>query len=521
MQAAAPVRTSARAVNETLFVNKTGILSHSQFYGERKMLWFNEPPIKDWVWAAVADLERLGACCFWYALLGVTRDQAAFELAVNEGLMQTDAGLSEGVTYAQAVYIINQARMRITVYQVDVTVASELCLIRRSQPAGREDPRGVVLVPVNDQFERCAHWLPTVRFRRVPISVPPAMALLINPMIGLNADVEDLQPVIEPFIGPQHINGLAEEFVNYQDSRLPLEDEGPGFDLNIFEAPEYPDVGAVQSQPVQDGLSLLRKVSRIVGVIPPTFPLAHRMSPLAAVFHRIPEAGIPSLDAGDMMIVEGFPTAMQRGLTRMMGEGMMAWQLRPSVLADMHVSSRHLVYVCLSPPSLIDPKFLESGDYNPDFVGRLVTETGTFVLVDPFDVPFSGHQSSYTTLRVFRLTRAGVTISGAVFRAMPFHLEKVISVTTTALHVVLVRNKRECFPTQRAFVRAQFSVLAMAAPEELRPLITDQRNEALSLIAEGKLADDFDPVRLVLALHEQLQGMRRLMAVSGRAFHSA
>lgn len=499
------------------FLEQIGSKNHSRFYGKRKMLWFNAPRPTQWLREMVDHLERLGACCFWYALLGVTRDKAAFELAVDIGIRLSGEGLSAGITYNRAVWLLAQSGCNSTVYQVDVTVASELSLIQRSKQPGRDPPHGVVLVPVNDEFEAEPHWLPTMRFRNYPIQIPPALARIINPGVVLAANVDDIQPNVDPFVGPMHVNGLAEEFVNYQGTFLdpPEEDElFPG----LFE--QHQETDAQPGPSGLDGLALLKGASRIVGVIPPIFPLSNRLNPLAPVFHRISEVGVPLLDAGDMTIVEGFPTAVQRGLSRLTGEGIMAWQLRPSVIANMHVSSRHFVYVCMSPPTLLDPKVMESGDLNPDFVGRLVTETGAFVLVDPFEVSLPS-TSSYTTLRVFRLSRSGITISGALFRAMPFHLEKVTGVTTTAWHVMLVRNRRECFPTQRAFVRAQFSVLAMAAPEELRPLIVDQRNEALSLIAEGKLADDFDPVRLVLALHEQLHGMRRLMSVSGRAHHSA
>lgn len=536
---------------------------YHRYYGEHRPLWLNRPH-GDWRRAAKQQLVRAGAGCFFEALFTLCSRQVA--AAMIQAYEQGQGVLRLGVSFVRAVEILDEIGFQLNVLFFG-RVADELRVLFRHNGRGEAAQRGwgLALVPLNDEGEFIPHWLPFTQHRDhlgVRLIGRDHLALdeqedhgIEEEWVDIDADdvahiaaeLEELRREAEgpwdhelgaelPFfglgaelghIGPPLVAGLApapEVWDHDLDVELPF--YGLGAELG-FIGPDWAGEAILGRAPVRpDGTPWehiapvyvrpahpLDGIVAVVGEHAPPAPTTRAGSNLVEcrTFYWLGEGQLQF--GGDYSLVDGPPGAFARAAARVQGRGGICWELRPSNIRNMHVDSKHMVYVRLGEASLLDPAVMDTGDFNPQLVGRLHSATGCFRLDDPWEV----RRDDGAVFLFFNLKRTSVTLSGVFGRCLPFHLEPIERVSLVGVGVARFSRPESAYPSRVAYLRAQFSILAATAPAELVGLINDQRNIALALLEEGRLATGFDPYRMVAVLHEQRKQAQRLFTVLGCA----
>ncbi len=515
--------------------------AYTRYFGQSKPLWFNQPGPIARRREILRHLEMHGATCFWKALAHVAPDCDALELLLAERLRQDDP--FPAVDMASALQIVGLSDVHISV--VGITAFNVMARARQgittfvrhpNLPVDGRPGHGVALVFFDDEHNFAPHWCPCTSIRprfTVPRTVEDREAEIL-------AEINEGLP--EPL--PAMADWLFADEEEDEEPEMWLDAQVDGYNVIIPEAPQPPPpeplpewgrrgadivpfhrfMNQANFGPAWSGLVVNRHpldgITGVVGVNPPPVPTIARNLVNAVTFYRIQEDGVPLQATGGMLVREGHPSACDRGIHRMQGAGGVAWQLRPSVLADAHISTRHVVYCKLGDPSLMDNRLMDSGDYDPQTFEALHTATGTFRLTHPEYVERTVEAHGVAVVErflFFHLNRVCASWTGALLRAVPYHLEKVTTVSTIGHGLSFRPLPETAFPTRKAWLRAQFSLLAQVSSDELKGLINDQRNQALEELERGNLGQNFDPYLLVAVLAERLVYSRQLMRTAGLA----
>lgn len=509
---------------------------YHRYFGAHKPFWYNMPG-GQWRQPMIRELTKQNASCFWLSMCSIAPSHGLLQIAVRAERQDTPAGVTSGKTYVEAVGLCQGHDLRVGVIQV-ARVGPSWAIVRRwHHPQAPTRGTCLVLVEHNDLCEYAPHWCACTSYRprfTIPFTLADEWAAAERDgrvrarrergqlIAAVDDDDLNLDLLYPDEFQPEH---------RYQDItlvELGIREWMQGFDA-LLNDPDvegervvgwddlHPDPGGAwiagnnaQGHPIAHPLN---GIFAVCGVFPPPMPTTGLALVSTRRFFRVAEAGYRAFDSGDLISTEGHPTAVDRAVARTLGEGGICWELRPSVMEDMHVSSRHYVYVKLGQRNAVDDRFLESGDYNPARVARLTTETGLYSLVDPRDLVTAAGEE----FRVFRLHRCAATITGCLARLLPLHLEKVTGITERGAMILSNPAPRTAFPNAASWLRAQFQIIAAKAPEELVPLINDQRNQALAALVDGSLPQNFDPYFLVMTLHEQLARAERLFRVLGKS----
>jgi len=339
------------------------------------------------------------------------------------------------------------------------------------------------------------------------------------------------------------VGDVGDDDVEFEVDDLPFQAVWNGFARrDVFPGPAYhgpPPVVAAPWPPQAEGCKLgpdacalcrrnvdhnrcqrvshpLDGIPGVCGVFPPPLPPQWNRDLINSVtFYRVEEQGQPLVCPGDMLLYKGHPTAFQRASCRLMGKGGIAWELRPSVIANMHVSTRHLVYVRLGATHVINPALFDNGDYNPEYIDRLHTCTGTYLLSRPWEVRRQAPEGLAERFLFFSLQRRAATYAGAACRAVPFHLEQVTEISLRHHPSLNFDLPLTSFPSEHARLRAQFSLLLQHCPEEMKGVLQDQRNLAMEAFAAGKLSPHFSPITLLRDLHRYGLRVRQAVLLTG------
>lgn len=383
--------------------------------------------------------------------------------------------------------------------------------------------RTIVLAPNDDLGRQRPCWCPAIAVRLGGVQEPLArdqVPWMPDPVVDRPINMEEAPweaflADLANFLDPQWEQEEPPLQPEDPHDAEPLEDlaamleEGPE---HVYQHVQHPMEGRYRVNRAligrADFVHPLEGVYRVVGVYPPPYMRSSRyfMGP-AVTFHRIEDPTVPCLDAGELVVSQGFPTALDRAVARSTGKGGIAWELRPCVLANMQISSRHLVYVVdfvNAVPCAETLAILGSGDFNPATFGKITTCTGVFSLVDPVELIWSEMGLKYT---FFRLLRNAATLLGAVARAVPFHLEDVTGHTTRLLNVQYLPN-REVFPDEATYLRTRFAIIAQYLPENLRGMFLEVRNSVMAMLqdpqkAQALQAMRFDPFEVARTIIEQ------------------
>lgn len=478
--------------------------NYTRYFGNGRPLWWN-PPGGEWRVHLSQFCQRAGASCFFRGLALVCPDQNQTEHTIGQLSNDPDT-LQAAVTFNMALAICLAYDLHVALVLVDAVERGHRWNWEISRqwvhPNCRSRGRCLALVRMDNDSRLFAHWCVASSWRfggRVPLS---------------KKDMEVLQPQnfppgLQPEITREDLQRhFAEELLPEEDPLPPPEGPWPpGLIPQLYDPANHEDSRITHP---------LLGVTRVVGVHPPPFPKPDTGNLIpSCTFHRIPEPGVIAESCRSAALVEGFPTAFQRGACRLLGTGGMAWELRPSVLQGMHVSTRHLVYVKMDQVCAMDQRLMASGDYHPDNVGEIVTTGGTYILADPFEMSRPAGNGTVDVFRVYRLIRDVCTYSGALCRAVPLHLDLVQSLTFLHVHTPTFPDPLSVMPSRKAWLRVRFALVAQIAPAELVGILNDIRNQAFEELQAGTLPPSFDPLNCLTLLREEQTRLSRLAIVAG------
>lgn len=464
--------------------------AYGHYYGKQSMVWFR-PNHVQWRQHVFAALDEEGASCGFYALAAVVATEAEAEDIMEWG-RRGRAGLRRGLTAQDMQDLSVGLGVPFSIAMVGqrwVQREPEEYVMRYWRHPDVIEARGhygVMLVPVDDGNNCAYHWLPFTS-----IDVRCTLPMKRHTYYELNPDQA---PVDAGGFDDWVLEGMAELFEQWEHAPQP---------------PQYAPLGLRAR--TNGGIECLVQPAPLVGPflicgeVPPVLADTEWDILSLSRFHRI---GIGRQDCGDMIEVQGPPNFFERAMAKLSGCSFL-WQLRPSVVPHMALDEGHFVYVYGGAPSLQDPTLLETGDYNPVTLGRLQTEGGVFAMQDPYvHVGLSGRP-----VTVLRLRRVALSPFGAVLSFVPFSLEAEVSVRVTHYLFPTTSMPVAAFDGDRAaWLRASFTALIQASPDNIKGLLAEQRNLMCARLEKGQLSDDFDPVELARELCRYAQQTRRLWA---------
>ncbi len=421
---------------------------------------------------ALEALQGHKASCFWYALVWVLTEDD-FDVLYQEPTAHRDK-FSRGWSIAEVQGLLVGTAVDLNLYQVVATPqGGTVHVIREADHPGK----GLIYLPVNDQGEVKPHW---------------ACCTAVFDLHNHPWSYKELDALFPPPPQPQPVVAFGPHF----PGPLPVAAPRPpalwnpvpvAHRLNTYDHP-------------------LKSLRRAVGRVPPPTPNAFRDCSVRLEYH-FHNVGTADVDPGVAVYHRGWPDSIDRTFDAVM-RSHVAYQLNPTVMLSGRVVMKaestffylHLGVVCpntgevrIVPAS--DRQLLTTGDYNPEFLGRISADGGTWALVDPVDLVGDKRNA----FRVFRVERVATSTLGALMNFVPF-------VGDTPL-VVLTRDygqtdlpPRESFATEELYLTSVYTMLMKKAPDDKKGVISDQRNRVMALHKEGKLPAGFDPVATVSAL---------------------
>lgn len=520
--------------------------SHQRYFGNRRPFWYN-PLAGAWRDRVHDELTQQNASCFWHAACAVANSEASMREAIRVAKYESAAGLLPGLTYEEAIQVCITSAIHISVIEMGLGHDDTMWVIARRWVHPEQQIAGhcVVLAVHDDAGTYKPHWCPATAYhRRLPLPVTAADRLEFQRAIEaeeLGVEIEDLAELARDMEEPNALHQLPDDqlliwmgdlvdAVNFPEPpehalaiywrdvagelafgvEEPEDDADQNLELPRIlrrERGQVPDWWRANANVAPRAHHPLEGIYSIVGVHPPPVPKAGLHWANCRTFYQLDHAG-PLQWAQHMHVVLGAPSATARAAARLTGAGGIAWELCPENVQHMHVSSRHKVYVRLGAEHSLHPQLLEFGDYNPDRVGAIHTAQGSFSLSQPEHLV----REDGAEFRVFSLTRESATRVGALARALPLHLEQVVTISFRKVGRLSFKIPRASFPDEAAWLTAQFSLLAEFCPRELLGILQDQRNRALAALEQKRLPAGFDPVQLVATLHEQRELARRRLA---------
>lgn len=461
--------------------------------------------------------DREEADPFWYSVLEVATEAEIRALANNRTISRHTCPFQAEWTFAMVRDLLVTSGVNIWLHEiadVEENGTRVLRIVRQFGPAdGHFTRRSIVRVSWTDRGEFRPSWIPATSFDRngrvpwTPTDEAERLRLRAEPEFALwdaPPPLEDEEEMPDDVDVWQAFLAEFEAAVDLFEGRDPLPD--PYADM--------PELRQIETLVDGKERNPLDGIYRAVGVYPPPFGKQSRYyMGCGVVFHRILEPNIPLMDSGDCVVEIGPPGPFQRAASRCTGRGGIAWELRPSVIPEMHIDSKHLVYVVDilgDVPSIDSPALLSSGDYSPALFGRLVTETGTFALIDPVEILWKDMGLKYT---FFGLKRTAATFLGSVARMLPFHLEPVMGHSTRFINRRYL-PQRDAYPDDKTFMRTRFAILAQFVPEQLKGPFLEVRNTVMAKMedpvqAAALAAQGFDPLDLARQMIEDLRVISR------------
>lgn len=441
------------------------------------LCWMKYPqPEGAWRRAASEALQGHHASCLWHALLWILPEDD-FDVLYQEQTAFRDK-FSRGWSIAEVQGLLVGAGVDLNIYQVLATPQGGIVhVIREADHPGK----GLIYLPVNDAGEVRPHWACCTAVFDLnvhiwsyqehdllfPAAAPPPPPPQPPVMFGPHFP----GPVVAPAPRPPPLWNPVP--VNHR--------------LNTYDHP-------------------LKSMRRAVGRIPPPVPSAFRDCSLRLEYH-FHDVGATAVDPGVAVYHRGWPDAIDRAFDAVMGSHV-AYQLCPEVMLSGHVSLKHGTTFFYMHLGTVDPdtgsvrqtasadrKLLTTGDYNPEFLGRISADGGTWALVDPVDL--TGDKRN--AFRVFRVERVATSTLGALLNLVPF-MGDTPTVVLTRDHGQVALPQRSEFTTEELYLVSVYTMLMKKAPEDKKGVISDQRNRVMALYKEGKLPAGFDPVATVTAL---------------------
>lgn len=425
-----------------------------------------------WRTQACEDLANDQAGCFMHAALWVLSQQQFRQL--YRSLQSVEADVRSPVTIVQALVLHFLGGWSIGLHYVDLD--GHLVTI-----VGHRGPlaRGLVLVLFNDSHVYAPHWLPfTSVLRNQHISLDFRDMDSLAPGGAARPEFAHVAPEIHAaWLRFAPVDRPAEPVVPPLNQNVPLPYMADDQDLHLnvlgYVCDHDPPV------PVHAGST---------GVM-------QRRSN-TTVFNPIVWTERTDVNSGLCRIVRGKPDFMDRVQAHLpFGRQGIMWEFSASVLIGAEICEDDFVFVeeCAVHPQ--DPCLNVRGQYLPERVARIVTDSGTWVLVDCRCQSFSGKD-----FRIFALQKDSSTVFGLLWTMLPLTTETVVSVQVSLVDEV--EPALSAFPTENAGIRAAYDQLARHISPELVGSLMTSRNEELALtdrsgLRPGEVARALEQLRRV------------------------
>lgn len=289
---------------------------------------------------------------------------------------------------------------------------------------------------------------------------------------------------------------------------VPIKDRAVG-KTAASEAPAFESVAKLATDKSRDWSCDLKSHIFSCGVNAPPFSTHDVGASFERRFFYVGRGDAPSANAH---VEIGFPSYFSRLLGNSCRSGWL-WELHPEVLRHAFLRPGHGVYVRMDTENVKDRRFLANGAYNPAWFGEVQAKGVTFRLVDPVCVRWA--TAVYT---VYRLQIVRETILGAIPYAP---LEESFVTAIRLREVPLAMPDLQSLPNRKAFLKVTFQWLARCAEDEMVASINLLRDQTLSILEEGKLAEDFDPCAAAAAAVQIARSVRAQSGVQAGAYSCA
>lgn len=447
-------------------------------------------PRRPGAWRLLAHdtLLRIRASCLWHSLLWVCNEEEFAALYEQQTVFHDK--FERRWTPAEVAGLLVGAGVQKNVYVAAVVPPLGGVAVEHFMDDPLRAGLGLIFLPVDDNNVLDPHWA----------GVTAVYMHSVHPL-------------------PQEVLDAAEGI----PQPAPIGPDGPPL------VPVLPPVAgaALRRRVLGEGMIMaaphpMLEVRRAIGLIPP--PFTDREQCAFGVEQRFHNVSGTRVDAGHALVIPGFPSGVDDAWDNVWGL-VRAYQLCPEVMESgkvevrkdtkfyLHLGTYDAAVDGVIPCVAAGRTRLVTGDYNPEFLGQVITEDGTWSLVDPVVVRGRKNQ----VFEIYSVHRVNRTVWGACKELLPF-------TSCTALYVTNYNFECNALPTldqfggsREMYLHAVMTQLGAQAGDEDKGYILDQRNKVLSLLRGGELDADFDAVRFVQALLDAKKYAQRYHNVAAGA----